>query len=40
MRLDRELELAIIRHAYAKQIMAVMGTEDARYLHWGMSIGR
>ena len=40
MRMDRELELAIIRRAYAKQIMAVMGTEDARYLHWGMSIGR
>ena len=28
--MDREQELAVIRRAYAKQIMAVMETEDAR----------
>jgi hypothetical protein len=28
--MDRELELAVVRRAYAKQIMAVMGTEDPR----------
>jgi protein-L-isoaspartate(D-aspartate) O-methyltransferase len=28
--MDREQELAVVRRAYAMQIMAVMGTEDAR----------
>jgi protein-L-isoaspartate(D-aspartate) O-methyltransferase len=28
--MDREQELAVVRRAYAKQIMAVMGTEDPR----------
>jgi protein-L-isoaspartate(D-aspartate) O-methyltransferase len=28
--MDREQELAVVRRAYAKQIMAVMGTGDAR----------
>jgi len=28
--MDREQELAVVRRAYAKQIAAVMGTEDAR----------
>ena len=28
--MDRERELAVVRRAYAKQIMAVMGTEAAR----------
>ncbi|HEY1245774.1 MAG TPA: hypothetical protein VGF29_13195 [Hyphomicrobiaceae bacterium] len=28
--MDREQELAVVHRAYAKQIMAVMGTGDAR----------
>ena len=28
--MDREQELAVVRRAYAKQVMAVMGTEDPR----------
>jgi hypothetical protein len=36
--MDREREFVVVRHAYAKPIIAVMGTEDARRRRNAVSI--